>query len=279
MKKTLFILSGLLLLLSSCEQNANIDLPETKPELVISCFITPQDSFIRARISLSTPVFNSTASNGQPISNAAAILYGNNTSIALTYNINTLYYEALTSTFPIIAGNEYHLIVSEPSGLSAEAFTTVPLNPPLNFQCTAVDSVVSNDPWSTNGQVRYSYSFNDPAGQRDYYRAMDYSVHYLPSMNDTSMQRQSWELFTDENADGTTIARNLTSWYYTNGDSLVAFDIYLLHCNYDYYSFHRSIENYSSGDPFSEPMLVYDNVTNGLGIFAAANGGKVRIWR
>lgn len=279
MKKLLYILPFFLLAFTSCEQNANIDLPETNPELVISCFITPQDSFLRARISLSTPVFNSSANNGQPISNATATLFGNNTSVSLIYNANTQYYEALTSTFPIIAGNEYHLVVTEPSGLSADAYTTVPQSGPLAFQATATDTIYQWDPWGVNGEIRYNYSFNDPAGQTDYYRLMDYGVAYNQFSADTTMQRQGWELFSDVNADGITIAKNYTSWYYSNGDSLVAFDLYLLHCNYDYYSFHRSIENYSGGDPFSEPTLIYDNITNGLGIFAAANGTKVRIWR
>lgn len=279
MNKLLFILPVFLLAFTSCEQNANIDMPEVKPELVISCFITPQDSFIRARVSLSTPVFESNANNGQPISNATVTLYGNSSSVSLIYNSVTQLYEATTAAFPIIAGNEYHIIVSEPSGLTADAFTTVPLAPPAGLAVTATDTVSSTDPWGMNGEVRYEYSFNDPSGQTDYYRIIDYGVYWNQFSMDTSLQRQSWELFSDENADGTTIANNYTSWFYMNGDSLVAFEIYFLHCNYEYYSFHRSIENYSGGDPFSEPTLIFDNVTNGLGIFAAANAIKVRIWR
>jgi hypothetical protein len=36
------------------------------------------------------------------------------------------------------------------------------------------------------------------------------------------------------------------------------------------YLYKSSIEDYqgASGDPFSEPVLVYDNIENGLGIFA-----------
>lgn len=279
MKKLIYILPLFLLALVSCEQNANVDLPETNPELVISCFITPQDSIIRARVSLSTPVFNNTINNGQPISNATVTLYGNSSSVPLIYNINTQCYEALQTSFSIIAGNEYRIMVSEPSGLSADAYTTVPQSAPAGFQATATDTVYNSDPWNTNGEVRYNFSFNDPAGQTDYYRLMDYMVIYNPFSADTSLQRQGWLLFSDEHADGTTIANDYTSWYSTNGDSLVAFDLYLLHCNYEYYSFHRSIENYSGGDPFSEPTLIYDNITNGLGIFAAANGAKIRIWR
>jgi len=279
MKKLLYILPAFLAAFTSCEQNANIDLPETNPELVISCFITPQDSFIRARVSFSTPVFNNSATNGQPIANATVTLFGNSSSVSLIYNANTEFYEAPESSFPIIAGNEYHLVVSEPSGLSADAYTTVPQTGPPSLQVTATDSVYTSDPWGMSGEVRYNYSFSDPAGQTDYYRIVDYGVIYDPWSGDTSYQRQSWDLFSDQNADGTTINNDFVSWYYSNGDSLVAFDLYMMHCNYDYYSFHRSIDNYAGDDPFSEPTLIYGNISNGLGIFAAANGTKVRIWR
>jgi hypothetical protein len=46
--------------------------------------------------------------------------------------------------------------------------------------------------------------------------------------------------------------------------------IYLLSTDKPYYDFHRSAENISLGDgPFTEPTLLYSNVSGGLGIFAS----------
>jgi hypothetical protein len=46
--------------------------------------------------------------------------------------------------------------------------------------------------------------------------------------------------------------------------------VYLLSTDKPYYDFHKSAENFSLGDgPFTEPTLLYSNVSGGLGIFAS----------
>src|SRR5687768_11425535 len=110
MNKTLYILPLFLFALISCEQDANIDLPETAPKLVISCYIMPQDSIIRANISLSNPIFNSASTNtGAPVTDATVTLFGNSSSVQLVYNSSDQFYEIATSIFPIIGGNEYRI--------------------------------------------------------------------------------------------------------------------------------------------------------------------------
>lgn len=280
MKRILIFLPVFFLLLS-CERDADIELPETEPELVISCFITPQDSFIRARITRSVPVFNTSSGNAyNPVSNATVTLYGNSSSIQLTYNTINQYYEASTSVFPIIAGNEYRIDATHPSGNHAYATTVVPLNPPAGFQCSATDTVRGSDPWNSYTESRFEYSFNDPAGQQDFYRFMVYNRLYDSLAMDTTLDKSGWEIHDDANADGTNITHHATMWHGFTGTELVGYNVWLLHCNYDYYMFHRSIYNYSGGgDPFSEPTQIYSNVTDGLGIFAAANTVQLNIPR
>lgn len=278
MKKIIYFLPIFFLTFTSCEQDANVDVPAVDPELVINCFITPQDTVLRANISMSTPVFGATTNSG-PITDATVTLYGNSSSVVLNYNANTDSYEAMSGSFAILAGNEYHIVVSVPSGLIADAYTTVP-SAVVNFTSSMSDTITNQDQWGYEGQARITYSLSDPAGEQNFYRLVPYHVSYQTWNMDTIQQRAGWELFTDENTDGTTIARNFTSYYYAyNGDSVLAIDVYLLHCNYDYYAFHKSIENYSGDNPFAEPNLIYTNVNNGLGIFAAANGVYQRHWR
>jgi hypothetical protein len=283
MKKLLLLFPVTIFLLASCEEDADIELPEVEPKIVISCFITPQDSIIRAYISRSNPVFNSsTSTTGAAVPNATVMLYGNSSSVQLVYNSITEYYEVSTAVFPVLAGNEYRIDVTHAaSGAHAEATTTVPLVTPSGFQCTATDTIVSSDPWNTYGESRFEYSFQDPAGQQNLYRFTVYNVMYDSVMMDTSLnQWSSWDLFNDENADGTAISRNFISWYNEYAGSLIEYDVWLHNCNYDYYMFHQSMNNYDGGDnPFAEPVQIYTNVTDGLGIFAAANAVHLRIPR
>lgn len=39
----------------------------------------------------------------------------------------------------------------------------------------------------------------------------------------------------------------------------------------NYYKYHRSLETSGNDNPFTEPSLVYTNINNGLGCFAAYN--------
>lgn len=280
MKKILYILPLFSLAFMSCEQDANVDVPQVDPELVINCFITPQDTFIRAKVSMSTPVFNTNTVSG-PVTDATVTLYGNSSSVVLAYNTNTQAYETTTAVFPIIAGNEYHLVVAVPSGLIADAYTTVPANPPAGFNSTAEINVTYTDPYAEGGNINIHYELDDVAGQNDFYRLVPYEMRTSTFMPDTMAYRAGWDLFSDQNADGTHLARNFSTEYFTNGDSLVAIDLYLMRCNYDYYTYHHSLQTdgMSGDNPFSEPTLMYTNVNNGLGIFAAANYVYVRHWR
>lgn len=280
MKKLLCIFSLLVVGFTSCEEDANIDVPEVDPVLVVSCYITPQDSFIRAHVSKSNPIFNSSSNaTGAPVTDANVMFYGNSSSVQLVYNSVTEFYEVPTSTFPIIAGNEYHIIVTAPGNMRAEAYTTVPLNSPSGFQCTVTDTIISQDPFYQNGEARFSYSTNDPAGQTNFYRFVVYHK-YVDQFGDSTLRRSGWELFSDENADGTAISRNMTTYFYEDGnDSLMGYDVWMMNCNHDYYMFHRSIYSYSGEDPFSEPSMIYSNITDGLGIFAAANSARLQIPR
>jgi hypothetical protein len=142
-----------------------------------------------------------------------------------------------------------------------------------------IHTETSTDPWNQTGRIELRYEFDDAAGEINYYRLVPYEVRYMTWNTDTAIYRAGWELFTDENADGTHISKSFTFDYYDGGDSLIACDMYLMNCNYDYYSFHRSVENSGMENPFSEPTLVYTNVNGGLGIFAAANGEYRRNWR
>ncbi|HTF05395.1 MAG TPA: DUF4249 domain-containing protein [Bacteroidia bacterium] len=280
MKKIFIILPLFLVALVSCEQDANVDIPETDPQLAITCFITPQDSFIRASVTRSNPVFGSSTNvTGDPVTNATVILYGNSSSVTLIYNSSSQLYEIPVSVFPIVGGSEYRLVITEPGGLHAEAHTTVPSTPPASFQCTAQDTFFSNDPIYQEGEVRFDYSFSDPAGQADFYRFITYNVLLYPWSGDTVVQRGGWSHFTDANADGTVISNHHTTGFYTSGDSLIGYEVWMMHANYDYYTFHQSLYNYSDGDPFSEPTMIYSNITDGLGIFAAANSVHMRIPR
>jgi hypothetical protein len=283
MKKTLIFFLLVAAFAASCEQDANVELPETEPELVLNCFISPQDSIIRVGVSLSAPVFgNGSNVQGQVVTNATVTLTGNSTSIVLPFNSNNEYYEIAASQFPIIAGSEYQLNVTDTEGRSAYANTSVPLLPPVGFTCTIRDTVEYSSPNFVNGRIKYRFTVNDFSGGTNYYRFAGYLQQLYLNTPDSVLINRATTMFSDQNADGETLSEKAETWYYTNVgiDSITAYEVWMLNCNYDYYTFHNSLyNNNGGGDPFSEPTLLYSNVEGGLGIFAASNAVKMRILR
>jgi hypothetical protein len=60
----------------------------------------------------------------------------------------------------------------------------------------------------------------------------------------------------------------------------IAIRAYLLSTDEAYFRYHRTLNQQrksSADDPFSEPVLIYSNLTGGLGVFAAFNRTEVRI--
>lgn len=280
--KKLFLVPALFLLvasLTSCERDADIELPEVSPKLVITCFISPQDTMVMARITRSRPIFESSNVNtNYSVPNATVTITGPSGSVQLTYNSMYEWYSVPASQFPIQAGATYTIAASTPH-LSASATTTVPAAAPQNFNCSL--RVYTEDSSSTAYTHHYyaDCSWNDFAGQADFYRLIwvKISKSYL-NPQDTLYQKEGSALVSDKDNDGHLLeytTENFQTYFqYAQTDTLIGFDLYLVHGSPEYYLYHQSLWNYSGGDPFSEPSLIYTNVSGGLGIFAGFNSDK-----
>jgi hypothetical protein len=274
----------LISLFSSCEKDADVDLPETKPKLVIASFITPQDTTLQVTVTRSRPIFESyTINTGSAVENATVIMASSTGSVQLTYDALKECYTASATMLPITPGNTYSLTVTTPQGESAEATTTVPVHNTIgNYSVTMTDSLTT-DGWTSTLTAQFTYQMNDYGGEENRYRFFAAALYRDSITGDTSSHRFANKLFTDDNADGQHLQGTFDAYwgyYYPFGNRvIIGYDCWMLNVDIHYYQFHNSLYNYSSGDPFSEPTLIYSNVKNGLGVFASANGSKLRIYR
>jgi Domain of unknown function (DUF4249) len=271
----------LLTCFSSCERNADVELPDVPSKLALSCFISPQDTIIRAYVTRSVPIFSLNSGNidpYQPYDGAVVTLTGNSSSIQLVYNQQTQMYEIPATVFPIVAGNTYSISVSAPQYHTLQAQTRVPLVAPSDFTITAdidIDSINNTVYPFVTGEI--DHQFTDIAGETNYYM-----INALMETDDTSSAAYRFfdlarSLETDNNRDGQLIRGGLS--VYTNlFYNTIGIRIYLTTSGFDYYEYHRTIySGNNGGDPFSEPSLVYSNVTNGYGIFCGVNTTSVLI--
>jgi hypothetical protein len=260
--------------LTSCERNADVDLPNVDSKLALSCFISPQDTIIRAYVTRSIPVFElgSSGAPHQAVANATVTLYDASGSVQLTFNPLLELYEIPAASFPIVAGQTYRITVALSGYPTIEASTRIPLSVPADFSATAdliIDSLTF--PGFPMVEADIDHQFTDLPGDDNYYL-----INAVLNVNDTfNGIIRNYELarsiISDNNADGEVIRGNLRTGINASGN-LNNLTLWLTSGTYDYYEFHRTIlSGNNGGDPFSEPTLVYSNVKNGFGIFAGCN--------
>ena len=269
----------------ACRKEATIKLPEQEPKLVVTCFINPEDTIITAVVRLSQPKFNPSSSslNEYHIENASVVLSDGNTEVTLPYNMYLNAYKINASLFPIQNGKTYYLSVSTPDGKSASAQTTIP-GQTLTYNDLNIS--LSN----ANRQYDGSLSVSDIAGTINYvaiYPVIAWASKQtaLFPIGDTLFDRGTPIYDTDENISKTNYVftlfdriGNQGSYTPENNDTITYVETYfsILNCSKEFYLYNQTVRKAIQGNnnPFSDPVLIYTNINNGLGCFGGFNQTK-----
>ncbi|MBO9703267.1 MAG: DUF4249 domain-containing protein [Sporocytophaga sp.] len=257
------------------------DMPKIEPKLVIGGYISPQDTLIKIIVGKSVPIYKK---NDQwynlnpPVKDASVLLSGNGVSVSLLYDERSSSYTVPASQFTIVPGTTYHLTVSTPAGLYAEAETTVPenINSSLTYKIDTVE-VTSNNYGYSGKSIQVSVWWDDIQQHNNYYRIYGEIVVLYDS---TYYNYPMYNYHYDLNFDTKNIV--IKDIGYANGkfgpfkadtplQSKRFNDIRLSLLNTDrnYYEFYRSYDSNYQDDPFSEPQNIYTNIKGGLGVFAS----------
>lgn len=201
-------------------------------------------------------------------------------------------------------GMSYTVEADHPGFTSISASDRVPM--PVAILAVDTFSVPSNDPFEfESSALNIALTFNDPSSENYYslevYQNQSFFIDYIfdPDQNtlvpdtiwlDTPTFFQMGLMTTDPvllNETATGIAeteafsnRFLFSDALFNGSTRtisVRLENYTVNSQYmvrltsishDYFRYLRTVERYlnANGDPFAEPVLIFNNVTNGLGI-------------
>lgn len=279
-RNMLLSLAALTIFLSSCTKDVdNIKLPATDPKLVVGCFISPEDTLIVVTLTRSNPIFGAghNNTNNSSVEDAVVTISNGTTSATIPYNYADQEYELSASSFPILGGQTYYLSVSTPRGESVSGSCTVPASNLSALSVEFTDTVSSTKVITVKWQ--------DMTGEANYYRAFGQTVFIdLFSPGDTSYNDMYGDntLQNDYQKDGNEMRVKLNGFQnpsYNTGESwkVVAYDIYLLNVDAEYYKYQNSHDHYVYDDPFSEPSPLYTNIQGGLGVFGAYRKLHVRV--
>ncbi len=279
-----FLLLGLVGSLLSCETDASVDLNyAVQEQLVVSSFISPQDTALIVRLQRTQPALGKQYSPDQlKVTNATVKISDGSQTIQLQYNLQRDVYRAKKSLLPIVAGKTYALDVTTPNGWKATATATVPVTTNIaitTYQISAEDY----NPGGNFAMLRnfLSFKWQDAPGRDNYYRTLAYREATNPSNPTLPPYQQTFNALDDVNSfvsdsrrDGEELTSSEQIYYSQKPDEFphpYRLNLILLVTDRDYYLYNRSVfqQRENDGNPFAEPTLLYRNITGGLGIFSA----------
>ncbi|MFD2515032.1 DUF4249 domain-containing protein [Pontibacter locisalis] len=293
MKLHKFLLAGLALIavtLQGCEKDvANFDM-STTPMLVVTSFISPQDTALAVELRRTQPAIGKQSSYEElKVTDATVTISDGSQTVNLTYHTAHDKYFTSKNSLPVVAGKSYFLKVTTPSGDKAEAVCTVPLLTgirvtELNYNVTPM--VNYGYPMNLH---KISFKWQDAPGVENYYHLVSYRTYkytygYPPvieTQHEAAYTDNSKIFIGDAKQDGNIL--HSPEFTITSGDpdhapkpiNVVAV---LAVTDRAYYQYHQTVlsQENDGGNPFAEPRQIYSNVQGGLGVFAAYNQIKVQ---
>ncbi|MBA4303314.1 MAG: hypothetical protein C0424_03705 [Sphingobacteriaceae bacterium] len=280
MKKLAYLLFSLLVFTGCREKlidTTDLNIPE---RLVVGCFISPQDDTLYATVTLSRPLYGQSIFDDwqhPKVTNATVtIRSANGNSAVFSYNVDLQRYLLPASAMPIVAGQTYTLEVTTPDGKRADAQCTVPT--PANFQFEVLGSLVpptNNDPFSRALNVDFRWQ-----GQPDKNRF--YRLNYAQILESGTWAGEYWQntflgsnqFYADterENKRFRVFERISLVFTTTDGYGLRIKGV-LQELDENSYRYFTSVSKQLEvgADGFSEPVVIFSNVNNGLGCFGAS---------
>ena len=292
-----FSLRCLLLFVSSlwlgCEKTITVDIPDLEPRIVLNCTVSPNE---QPFVYLSKPF---TQYDSTFLHNATVQWYENGNLIDTIpqsgwgTSFGSIYIYPFISNLPQV-GNTYTIKVSAPNLPSVEATQTIPptvslQNPVFTHHVYTRDNILFN---------RLQATLHDDPNTENFYRFAFYTYHTknktysIRSMSKESASNMDFMLFGHGfsfgqfyylsdyhfNGQSKTFLFDLTDYthiYLNDTITLIAISQQL---SPDLYYYAQDIEA-GQGDAefFNEPVTVYSNVQNGIGIFGAFSSDTLRL--
>ncbi|MBC7892077.1 MAG: DUF4249 family protein, partial [Sphingobacteriaceae bacterium] len=166
MKTSTLIALGALILASCQNLREEIEpaaLTGQADKLVVTSFISPQDSLLSVKVTRSQTLGTDPISTAAPVTNARVVLSNGSASVTLVYSAQRQFYGVEAKKFPIGSGKTYTLNVQTPDGQRVSARCTVPKA--VALQTLRLDSTLATD---GSKQFFARLAWQDPEGETDF---------------------------------------------------------------------------------------------------------------
>lgn len=270
-------------LLASCEMIVEVDIPEVPSKLVVTSFISPQDTTWEVYVGQTRPIFGKTITSQFVKDATVQLSNGSQTAIIPASSGEYGYYELNIKQAPFLieAGKRYSLTVSAPDGRQVKAQCTIPVS------ATNISSVevVGENSFGTYSPFTGMVKWSDNPNETNFYRCFAYTKNtFMIGGNIVESYQQNYDynnLFQrDANKQGGNFIWEIdmqASEGYADNKSRFLF--ILLNTDENYYKYMTTRESASNneGNPFAEPSAVFSNVEGGLGVFAGYQQTRLEV--
>ncbi len=281
--KNIFFYIAILLVASSCEDafttTLKVDPPPHTTQLVGHCYIDNEADIIAASVTKSFGLLEDISEQEDLINDATVEIYESGT---LKYTLDAIdpndifgnvnFGIELNEPFSR-TDNEYELRISHPDYETISAKQTMPLIVPVT-SVKKSGRFVNED---IDEGFGVDIKFNDPGGVENYYEvqlifvdtssSQDYTYPIYISSSDLNVSMgidYNTLLISDNTFDGRSYT--LTIGTYSEYDNMF---VVWRSISKEMYLYSRSVgqQNQIEGDPFAEPVSIFSNMENGLGLF------------
>lgn len=285
------------LLLFSCTKEVNADLEDLSGRPVLNGLLRA-DTTLSVHLTRSKPVLGPGAQAAfDVIPDAQVWVYENGVHKVLSYNSQSNRYE---SSWNAVPGRTYRIQAQIP-GMDAPVSSGEEFMPqPVALKSLSADSFIADG----SQYLLVDFRFDDPPQPGDFYHAVLYKRCYMNGQvsfqdyadisydldnplgsgnnaNASSYANVRYQdigyyhgvAFSDADRNGKEIRFTFPVNHSINGCEPGQGELYLelRKCSKAYYEYINSVSQYqgSAGNPFGNPVQVYDNINNGSGIWGA----------
>jgi hypothetical protein len=274
--------------------------PPGRPPRIVIGGLQQLDSTWYVDLSEDRSILTKDATPYAPINNATVTITGDDGSSVTLSKVGYSRYKH-ESNFPT-PGRHYKLVASAPGYSTVEAEMTMPPIVPIidiEWDSTNVPTAPPSNFYSQYN-IPFKVKFQDPSGTKNFYTVYVHvygeAFRFDPVTGEKIVQKfrttsAVWiidpaiaeedefiPIWRDESFDGQMYTANLETRFNRQPNQTThRVEVFLFNVSEDYYRYFETLRvaRNVEGDPFAQPVQVYSNVNEGLGIFAGHSADVV----
>lgn len=262
----------------SCEKYIDIEIPNDGRKITVNSFINDSQNPI-VYLNQSRFILDGNYTF-DPINDATITLIKGDVEVAAFHKIADGKY---TTNYVCEKGFQYTLKVKKGD---EEVSSTTKIPPTAHYQFLDTTSVITSSIDYSTSYLRFKIKIDDPAAEENYYMVtfvgQDYPISFyskeavIENENDGFM---NYALISDQLMNGQSRTLLFDLEYYNFTQEVNRVEIYVNAVSKDMYLYYLQLGKYQAAQYnfMAEPVMVYSNVTNGLGIFGGYSIAKTTI--